>query len=98
MAGDDVMGRNKITAKTQQRKCPHWVDVAQSHHAERTPEEYRSLSDRLTAMLAWHQQRGLQHQWGRGGISNTRWCFAKVTDADAFAQDFGGTRVDTPWP
>jgi hypothetical protein len=55
------MARNKISAKTQQRKCPHWVDTAQSHDADRTPEEYRPLSDRLTAMLAWHQQRGLHH-------------------------------------
>ena len=90
------MARYKITAKTQQRKYPHWVDIAQSHDADRTPEEYRALSDRLTAMLAWHQELGLCHQWGSAGISTTRWCFAKATDADAFAAEFDGTRLDTP--
>ena len=90
------MAHNKISAKIQQRKYPHWVDTAQSHDADRTPGEYRAISDRLTAMLAWHQQRGLHHQWGHTGISSTRWCFAKATDADAFADDFGGARPDTP--
>jgi hypothetical protein len=88
------MARYKITGKAQQRKYPHWVDTAQSHNADRTPEEYRAISDQLAAMLAWHQERGLCHQWGSSGISTARWCFAKAADADAVATEFGGTRLD----
>jgi hypothetical protein len=51
----------------------------------------------LNDVDAFHRLRGVAHREGRRQRRDdqkyVRWCFASVIDADDFAQQFGGTRV-----
>jgi hypothetical protein len=88
--GDDVgmAGRKgEITAAMNERNFPHFVDI-------RVPAG--GPGRRLDAMHAWHNARGLLSRHGVGGLSVSRFCFAKDSDADAFAAEFGGARRSAP--
>jgi hypothetical protein len=48
-------------------------------------------------MYEWHRAHGLQSRDGPGRYAEPTWyitwCFANAEDADAFAAEFGGTRL-----
>ena len=77
----------EITAKMNERGFPYLVDI-------RVPAG--GLGRRVDAMYAWHNARGLLSRHGIGGLFVARFCFAKESDADAFAAEFGGARRSAP--
>jgi hypothetical protein len=52
------------------------------------------FSVKLDAMHAFHRERGIEAHRGRGQRRDNqdyvRWCFARRSDAEAFAKAFGG--------
>jgi hypothetical protein len=55
------------------------------------------MTEPLDAVHDFHRLRGIESCRGRRQRRNeqeyVRWCFASVIDADDFAQQFGGTRL-----
>src|SRR5262249_3169563 len=84
------MSRRKyvITARMNERDCPHIVELALP------PGGFRARSD---AMLAFHRERHIQIRRGLGrnddGQFYVRYCFADPAHADAFRDRFGGERL-----
>ena len=68
------------------RDFPYQVDV---------PVFKDGFAERLTAMHAFHVQRGIQVNRVPNRIQSKhdliRWCFADVITAEAFKAEFGGT-------
>jgi hypothetical protein len=80
--------KGEITKRMNERDFPHIVELA-------LPEG--GFPTTLEAIEAFHRLRGLANAPGRRQHRNerefVRWCFASVIDADDFAQQFGGTRI-----
>ena len=76
--------KGRSNAKANERDNPHVVEI------EVPPG---GLGDRLTAMHDWHIARSIQAKHGRGrrdeqGRNFIHWCFANLTTAKMFADEF----------
>ena len=80
--------KGEITARMNERDFPHIVELA-------LPSD--GFGRALDAVHDFHRLRGIQSRDGRRQRRDeqeyVRWCFASVIDADDFAQQFGGTRI-----
>ena len=80
--------KGEITARMNERDFPHIVELA-------LPSD--GFGRALDAVHDFHRLRGIQSRDGRRQRRDeqeyVRWCFASVIDADDFAQQFGGTRL-----
>ena len=77
--------KGEITAPMNERDLPHIVELA-------IPDG--GFGRTLDEVEAFHRLRGIMsHRQRRDEQEYVRWCFASVIDADDFAQQFGGTRI-----
>ncbi|MGO4735936.1 hypothetical protein AB4099_05295 [Bosea sp. 2KB_26] len=78
----------EITSKQVLRAYPYQVQIL-------IPE--RGLGNALSRMLAWCRQRSYNERTVPGfdaGWCYVRFCFETIRQADEFAMDFGGERID----
>jgi hypothetical protein len=80
--------KGEITVRINERDFLHIVELA-------LPEG--GFGRTLDAIHDFHRLRGIEDWRGRRVRRDeqecVRWCFASVTDADDFAKQFGGSRV-----
>jgi hypothetical protein len=80
--------KGEITARVNERDFPQIVKLL-------LPDG--GFGRRLDDMEAFHRVREIASRRGRRQRRNeteyVRWCFSDSADADAFAKEFGGTRV-----
>jgi hypothetical protein len=82
-----VAPAGEITIKMNERDFPHIVELA-------VPDG--GFGALLNEFEAFHRSRGIASARGRRQRREreyVRWCFANRVDADGFAQQFGGMRV-----
>jgi hypothetical protein len=80
--------KGEITPRMNERGFAHIVELA-------LPEG--GFGTRLNDIDAFHRLRGIESRCGsrqrRDEQEYVPWCFASAIDADDFAQQFGGTRL-----
>ena len=80
--------KGRTSQKAIEREFPHVVEIA-------VPP--RGLGAQLDVMHHFHRARGIQACIGRGrrdgGRDYLRWYFTRPAVANAFAAEFGGTKV-----
>jgi hypothetical protein len=81
--------KGEITSRVNERDAPHVVEL---------PLPEGGFGSRLDEFEAFHRLRGIKSRRGRRQRRDdqefVRWCFASITDADDFAEQFGGTRIE----
>ena len=82
--------RGERTAAENERQFLHSVEMA-------VPPNGFGVT--LDAMYQFHRERALEAHRGRGerrdGHDFVRWCFAEQSDAETFANTFGGEVVSS---
>jgi hypothetical protein len=84
-----VRRKGEITARMNEHNFPHIVELV-------LPDG--GFGAALNEMEAFHRIRGLTSARGcrqcRDDREYVRWCFASVIDAEDFAEQFGGVRLE----
>jgi hypothetical protein len=81
--------KGERTSRMNERDFPHIVELA-------LPEG--GFGRTLDAIHDFHRLRGIESRRGRRQRRDeqeyVRWCFVDPADANAFAAEFGGTRIE----
>jgi hypothetical protein len=81
--------KGEITGRMNERDAPHIVELALPSGG---------FGQALLAIYDFHRLRGIESREGRRQRRDeqefVRWCFARVIDADDFAQQFRGTLIE----
>jgi hypothetical protein len=81
--------KGERTSRMNERDFPHIVEMP-------LPDD--GFGTRLDEMETFHRLRGIASARGRRQRRDeqeyVRWCFARITDADDFAQQFAGKLIE----